>query len=103
MAAGSTPSRCSWFAADGLAVARRPAVGAVGDLPARRMATARGFNVVLWRAGDLGYALVSDVSTRELLALGHSAGPDGRPTHRRGRTWLAVKRGAGRGSPRAYR
>ncbi len=29
----------------------------------------RGFNVVLWRAGELGYALVSDVDSRELLAL----------------------------------
>src|SRR5439155_960865 len=26
----------------------------------------RGFNVILWRAGDLGYALVSDVDAREL-------------------------------------
>jgi len=30
---------------------------------------ARGFNVVLWRAGELGYALVSDLDSRELLAL----------------------------------
>lgn len=29
----------------------------------------RGFNVVLWRAGELGYALISDVDSRELLAL----------------------------------
>jgi anti-sigma factor RsiW len=28
---------------------------------ARRVSTLRGFNVVLWRAGDLGYTLVSDV------------------------------------------
>jgi anti-sigma factor RsiW len=33
------------------------------------VASARGFNVVLWRAGDLGYALVSDVDRAELLAL----------------------------------
>jgi anti-sigma factor RsiW len=32
-------------------------------------ATARGFTVVLWRTGDLGYALVSDVSPVELRAL----------------------------------
>lgn len=31
---------------------------------------ARGFNVVLWRAGELGYALVSDLDSRELLQLG---------------------------------
>jgi anti-sigma factor RsiW len=33
-------------------------------------ADARGFHVVLWRDGDLGYALVSDVDTQELLNLG---------------------------------
>jgi anti-sigma factor RsiW len=32
-------------------------------------ASARGFNVILWRAGDLGYALVSDLDVRELRAL----------------------------------
>ncbi len=31
---------------------------------------ARGFNVVLWRAGELGYALVSDLDSRELFELG---------------------------------
>ncbi len=31
--------------------------------------TARGFNVLLWREGDLGYALVSDVSAGELERL----------------------------------
>jgi anti-sigma factor RsiW len=29
----------------------------------------RGFNVLLWRDGDLGYALISDVSTTELELL----------------------------------
>jgi anti-sigma factor RsiW len=29
-------------------------------------ATARGFQVIRWRAGELGYALVSDVNAREL-------------------------------------
>ena len=29
----------------------------------------QGFNVILWRAGDLGYALVSDVDARELAEL----------------------------------
>jgi anti-sigma factor RsiW len=31
--------------------------------------TNRGFHVVLWRQGDLGYALVSDVNDNDLLAL----------------------------------
>jgi anti-sigma factor RsiW len=31
--------------------------------------TMRGFNVVLWRTGELGYALVSDVDSAELLHL----------------------------------
>jgi anti-sigma factor RsiW len=38
--------------------------------------TSRGFHVLLWRAGDLGYALVSDVDSRDLTALGAKiAGP----------------------------
>jgi anti-sigma factor RsiW len=38
-----------------------------GAGPARgRVTAARGFNVVFWRAGELGYALVSDVSPEEL-------------------------------------
>ena len=32
--------------------------------------TRRGFHVALWRQGDLGYALVSDVNEADLLALG---------------------------------
>jgi anti-sigma factor RsiW len=32
--------------------------------------TDRGFNVILWRMGDLGYALVSDVDAHELADLG---------------------------------
>jgi anti-sigma factor RsiW len=38
---------------------------------------ARGFNVILWRAGELGYALVSDLDAPELLRLGSrlAAGP----------------------------
>src|SRR5262245_2388554 len=40
------------------------------DWPARRLETsARGFRVIVWRAGELGYALVSDVSAGELRAL----------------------------------
>jgi len=38
--------------------------------------TTRGFHVLLWRDGDLGYALVSDLDPRELEALGTKiAGP----------------------------
>jgi anti-sigma factor RsiW len=33
-------------------------------------ASSRGFNVLLWRAGDLGYALVSDLDAAELRQLG---------------------------------
>ena len=37
---------------------------------------ARGFNVILWRAGELGYALVSDLDAPELLQLGTRLAPD---------------------------
>ena len=39
--------------------------------------TARGFSVLLWRDGGLGYALVSDVNRRDLEALATrlNAGP----------------------------
>lgn len=40
----------------------------VGSLPATS-ATARGFNVLLWRQGDLGYALVSDAEPSTLARL----------------------------------
>ncbi len=33
------------------------------------MQTVRGFKVALWRANDLGYALVSDLNQAELLDL----------------------------------
>src|SRR5262245_41033360 len=40
------------------------------DWPERRLETsARGFRVIAWRAGELGYALVSDVSAGELRTL----------------------------------
>jgi len=35
----------------------------------RRETTSRGFNVIVWRAGELGYVLVSDVSAGELRTL----------------------------------
>jgi len=34
-----------------------------------RTQTVRGFNVALWKSGDQGYALVSDLNLRELLEL----------------------------------
>ena len=38
--------------------------------PERVILTVRGFNVLLWRERDLGYALVSDLNAGELQALG---------------------------------
>jgi anti-sigma factor RsiW len=56
------------FRADGL---RWPAVGPQRIGAARgTVETSRGFHVALWRQGDLGYALVSDVSEDDMLALG---------------------------------
>jgi anti-sigma factor RsiW len=38
--------------------------------------TTRGYHVLLWRDGDLGYALVSDVDPKELETLAQKiAGP----------------------------
>ena len=48
------------FRADGLA-------WPTGGRPSTR--TERGFNVLLWRAGELGYVLVSDLDARELAEL----------------------------------
>jgi anti-sigma factor RsiW len=39
-----------------------------GGLPTR-VAPLRGFGVVTWRAGEIGYAVVSDVAAPELLSL----------------------------------
>ncbi|HTU02841.1 MAG TPA: zf-HC2 domain-containing protein [Candidatus Sulfotelmatobacter sp.] len=56
------------FPADGLPWPTRGLVS-MGNARAYTT-TARGFNVVLWRAGDLGYALVSDLDVGELFSLG---------------------------------
>jgi anti-sigma factor RsiW len=60
------------FRADGLAWPHG------GQTPARQTAgysaSSRGFNVLLWRAGDLGYALVSDIDAGELRQLGVKLG-----------------------------
>jgi anti-sigma factor RsiW len=55
------------FRADGLEWPRRGATR-VGTLEAHAGAT-RGFNTLLWRQGDLGYALVSDVDNAALQRL----------------------------------
>jgi anti-sigma factor (TIGR02949 family) len=55
------------FKADGLPWPTRGLEGA-GRAQVSRT-SARGFNVVLWRDGELGYALVSDVDGRDLMIL----------------------------------
>jgi anti-sigma factor RsiW len=63
------------FRADGLswpAVETHTMGGARGTLR-----TSRGFHVLLWRNGDLGYALVSDVDERDLTSLGAKIGGEG--------------------------
>jgi len=55
------------FRADGLAWptgAGAPSAGGDGAVTAER-----GFNVMMWRRGELGYALVSDLNAEELRAL----------------------------------
>jgi hypothetical protein len=47
----------------------QPAAGITPHANAPEMRTVRGFHVALWRAGELGYALVSDVDSGELRAL----------------------------------
>lgn len=53
------------FRADGL-----PWPAGWDTRPDRVSLTVRGFNVLLWRERDLGYALVSDLNAGELQALG---------------------------------
>jgi anti-sigma factor RsiW len=68
------------FRSEGLAL---PDVTAGQTGPVRgREASARGFNVVLWRSGELGYALISDANAKELgelavrlAAASHESGP----------------------------
>jgi anti-sigma factor RsiW len=62
------------FRADGLPW---PAVGttAIGSVRGT-MRTSRGFHVLLWRSGDLGYGIVSDVDENDVRALANRiAGP----------------------------
>ncbi len=55
------------FRADGLAWPARD-LTRIG--PVQAYATSeRGFNVMMWRRGELGYALVSDVNDAELREL----------------------------------
>jgi len=61
------------FPAEGLAF---PAANRIaGGVPAVADER-RGFRVVLWRAGDLGYALVSDVSAEDMERLGGELAPE---------------------------
>jgi len=55
------------FRADGLPWARR-GLEPIGGVQAQ-VTTSRGFNAIVWREGELGYALVSDVEMPELLKL----------------------------------
>jgi anti-sigma factor RsiW len=58
------------FRADGLPWSTVPTASSVPLGRVRAMPrTTRGFHVLLWRDGDLGYALVSDVDPRELETL----------------------------------
>ena len=55
------------FRADGLPWARR-GLEPIGRVQAQ-VATSRGFNAILWREGELGYALVSDTDLPDLVKL----------------------------------
>jgi anti-sigma factor RsiW len=55
------------FRADGLPWPSR-GLTRLDDVEAS-VAAERGFNVIVWRRGELGYALVSDVDAGELKAL----------------------------------
>jgi anti-sigma factor RsiW len=59
------------YRADGLPWSTVPTTSSVslGHVRAKELTT-RGFHVILWRDGDLGYALVSDLDPRELEVLG---------------------------------
>ncbi len=61
------------FRTDGLEL---PSTGltTMGRVQARA-ARVRGFNLLLWRDGELGYALVSDVNAGDLLTLGAKITP----------------------------
>lgn len=61
------------FRADGLPLSTGAPVP-MGRVQARA-ARVRGFNVLLWRDGELGYALVSDVDAADLAALGAKLEP----------------------------
>jgi len=69
------------YRADGLPWSTGPMTSSLslGHVHARET-TMRGFHVILWRDGDLGYALVSDLDPRELETLGSKiVGPEEPP------------------------
>lgn len=59
------------YRAEGLPWSTVPTTSSIslGHVRAKALTT-RGFHVILWRDGDLGYALVSDLDPRELEMLG---------------------------------
>ncbi len=61
------------YRADGLPWPTR-GLGAIGGVAAQ-LTTSRGFNAILWREGELGYALVSDVEMPELVRLAERLAP----------------------------
>jgi anti-sigma factor RsiW len=60
------------FRAEGLAGLAEPRPGQAAEV---RLATRRGFGVALWRSGEIGYALVSDIPALELHTLAETMGP----------------------------
>jgi anti-sigma factor RsiW len=58
------------YRADGLPWSLPPGSSVTLGHAQAREVTTRGFHVLLWRDGDLGYALVSDLDPRELETLG---------------------------------
>ncbi len=57
------------------------------------MTQERGFSVILWRDGELGYALVSDLNTDELMRLATAVANGSEPADRSGailRRWNAL-------------
>src|SRR4029453_1327374 len=49
-----------------------------GGAPQARVTASRGYTSILWRDGELGYALVSDVDPAELTRLAEQLGARGR-------------------------
>jgi anti-sigma factor RsiW len=63
------------FRADGLAFPAGVEVALGGGRARAQRTRIRGFNLLLWRDGELGYALVSDVDANDLATLGAKINP----------------------------